>query len=272
MPARDDEVQALVEPLSAELHRSVLVDDAGLRLLAYSPTQGSDDDVRKTAILTRETPRAIRDLHFSQGIATATEAVRTASRPEFGLQSRVCVPIRCQGMLFAYLWLIDADESLTGEDCELAERCAAEIGAAMYRREELEKPRRELERRALDALLGADPAQREQAARALVGEDLLVRAASACLRCRPEGRGAGAGREGAARARARPVPPRAAARHSLSAVRGDHGLVLVALDSRAAGCDIARRLHEALETVLGYTEPCEHLADAHAPTSTRGWP
>ena len=46
MPARDDEVQALVEQLSAELDRSVLVDDASLRLLAYSPTLGSEDEVR----------------------------------------------------------------------------------------------------------------------------------------------------------------------------------------------------------------------------------
>src|SRR3954467_15292132 len=185
MPARDDEAQALVEQLSAELNRSVLVDDAGLRLLAYSPTQGSDDEVRRTAILTRETPRAIRDLHFSQGIATATEAVRTAPKPEVGLQSRVCAPIRCQGVLFGYLWLIDADETLSGEDCGLAERCAAEIGTAMYRREELEKPRRELERRALDALLGADVALREQAAQALVAEDLLVAGSAGVLAVRP---------------------------------------------------------------------------------------
>src|SRR3954453_18187908 len=185
MPARDDEVQALVEQLSAELNRSVLVDDAGLRLLAYSPTQGSDDEVRRTAILTRETPRAIRDLHFSQGIASATEAVRTAPRPEFGLQSRLCVPIRCQGALFGYLWLIDADETLSEEDCGLAERCAADIGTAMYRREELEKPRRELERRALDALLGADVSLREQAAQALVAEDLLVAGSAGVLAVRP---------------------------------------------------------------------------------------
>ena len=72
MPPRDDEVQALVEQLSAELDRSVLVDDASLRLLAYSPTLGSEDEVRRTAILTRETPRVIRDLHFAQGIANAT--------------------------------------------------------------------------------------------------------------------------------------------------------------------------------------------------------
>src|SRR5829696_5073004 len=131
MPARDDEVQALVEQLSAQLDRSVLVDDASLRLLAYSPTLGSEDEVRRTAILTRETPRVIRDLHFAQGIANATSPVRTAPRPDIGLESRVCVPIRCQGALFGYLWLIDADQSLTDADCHAAERCAAEIGTAI---------------------------------------------------------------------------------------------------------------------------------------------
>src|SRR5947208_16549638 len=126
MPPRDDEVQTLVEQLSAEIERSVLVDDASLRLLAYSPTLGSDDEVRRTAILTRETPRAVRDLHFAQGIATATAPVRTAPRLEYGLASRVCVPIRCQGALFGYLWLIDADQTLTASESAMAEATAAE--------------------------------------------------------------------------------------------------------------------------------------------------
>ena len=70
----------------------------------------------------------------------------------------MCVPIRCQGALFGYLWLIDADQSLTDADCQAAERCAAEIGTAMYRRDELEKPQREHELRLLEQLLGDDAA------------------------------------------------------------------------------------------------------------------
>jgi hypothetical protein len=273
MPARDDEVQALVEQLSAELQRSVLVDDAGLRLLAYSPSQGSDDEVRRTAILTRETPRPVRDAHFSQGIAHATEPVRTAPRPELGLQSRVCVPIRCQGVLFGYLWLIDADETLTGEDTGLAERCATEIGEAMYRREELERPRRELERRALEGLLGPDPAAREQAAHELVAEDLIMAGSVGvlALRCSDDTELSPAekARMGLALDQFRRGLP---ARHSLSLVRGDHGLLLVALDAhlqRTGGlAELARRAQDALErtlehVVIGHSEACEHLADAH---------
>src|SRR4029079_5615218 len=71
------------------------------------------------------------------------------------------------GALFGYLWLIDADESLTGADCLAAERCAAEIGTAMYRRDELERPQREHELRLLAQLLGPDAAQHEAAARVL---------------------------------------------------------------------------------------------------------
>src|SRR4051812_22126772 len=275
MPAREDEVQALVEQLSAELDRSVLVDDASLRLLAYSPTLGSEDEVRRTAILTRETPRAIRDLHFAQGIATATQPVRTPSRPDIGLESRVCVPIRCQGALFGYLWLIDADQSLTEADFEAAERTAAEIGTAMYRRDELEKPQREHELRLLETLLGDDPSQREHAAHELQAAELLVATSGiAVLAMRPWRDGDGElsaserARLGLALDQFRRALPR---RHSLSLVHGDHGVVLVATDGRGAD-EFAKRAQEALDLAfadahtriaLGYSGQHEHLHEAH---------
>jgi hypothetical protein len=275
MPSRDDEVQALVEQLSADLDRSVLVDDASLRLLAYSPALGSDDEVRKTAILTRETPRAIRDLHFAQGIAGATEPVRTAPRPDFGLESRVCVPIRCQGALFGYLWLIDADESLSGDDCAAAERTAAEIGTAMYRRDELEKPQRELEVRLLEELLGEDAAARDAAAHELATGDLLVAGtAVGVLTVRRTGDpdaemgAADRARLGQALDQFRRTLPR---RHALSTVHADHGVVVAALTERAGIDELARRAQDVLDAafaherpaVIGYSEPCEHLRDAH---------
>jgi hypothetical protein len=274
MPPRDDEVQALVEQLSADLDRSVLVDDASLRLLAYSPTLGSDDEVRKTAILTRETPRPIRDLHFSQGIAAATQPVRTASRPDIGLESRICVPIRCQGALFGYLWLIDADQSLTEEDCAAAERTAAEIGTAMYRRDELEKPQRELEVRLLEHLLGEDAAARDDAAHELVLGDMLVaNAAVGVLAIRRQGEPEGElgvsqrARLGLALDQFRRTLPR---RHALSTVQADHGVLIAALTERAGIAELARRAQDALDAafahdghaLIGYSDATEHLRDA----------
>jgi hypothetical protein len=277
MPRSDDEVQALVEQLSADLDRSVLVDDASLRLLAYSPTLGSDDEVRKTAILTRETPRVIRDLHFAQGIANAVQPVRTAPRPDVGLESRVCVPIRCQGALFGYLWLIDADESLTDADCGAAERCAAEIGTAMYRRDELEKPQRELEVRLLEALVGDDALARDAAVHELGSGDVLVAGAPiGVLALRRSGEADADAELGAAeRARLglaldqfRRTLPR---RQALSTVGAHHGVLLVALSERATIAELAQRAQDAIDAafagdghaVIGFSEPREHLRDAH---------
>ena len=281
MPARDDEVQALVEQLSAELNRSVLVDDAGLRLLAYSPTQGSDDDVRKTAILMRETPRAIRDLHFSQGIATATEAVRTAPRPEFGLQSRVCVPIRCQGVLFGYLWLIDADESLTGEDCELAERCAAEIGTAMYRRRSWRSRAASWSGARWTRCSAPTPPSASTRRRSSSERTCWWPGAWACSRSAPAtGLGAGAGREGAPRARARPVPARAA-RPPVAQRRARRPRARARRPGRP--CAARRRPAGGRPARPGGDGPGIDVSSATpsrastwptrtAPTSTRGWP
>ena len=52
----------------------------------------------------------------------------------------------------------------------------------MYRRDELEKPQRELEVRLLEALLGDDAAQREVAAHELAADEVLLAPArrSAC--------------------------------------------------------------------------------------------
>jgi sugar diacid utilization regulator len=266
MASADSDVQELVEDLSAQLGRSVLVDDASLRLVAYSPTYGAEDEVRRTAILTRETPRAIRELHFSQGIATASRPVRTAARPELGLEPRVCVPIRCQGTLFGYLWLIDADDSLTDADRDAAERCAAEIGAAMYRRQELEKPRRELEQRLVGALLDGDESERHEAAHELHAADLLLPGTSVAVLVALTGDEEMDSSHKAELSLALDQFRRALPlRHALSLVRAEHGIVLLAAPFGDPLGTVARRLYDSLDAVvaLGYSDACEQLHDAH---------
>jgi sugar diacid utilization regulator len=280
MASGENEVQVLVEELSDQLGRSVLVDDASLRLVAYSPTYGAEDEVQRTAILTRETPKIIRDLHFAQGIATATRPVRTAAKPELGLESRMCVPIRCQGTLFGYLWLIDADASLSDADRDEAERCAGEIGAAMYRRQELEKPGRELEQRLVEVLLEGDSSEREEAAHELLAGDLLLPGTHIAAIVVRAWTGAEEEMGSAEKARLslaldlfrRALPMR----HALSLVRPDHGVVLLAVDStmrRTGGLrDLAHRLHDSVERTpatgagwriaLGFSDERERLQDA----------
>jgi DNA-binding PucR family transcriptional regulator len=266
MASPDSEVQALVEDLSAELGRSVLVDDASLRLVAYSPTCGTEDEVRRTAILTRETPRNIREVHFAQGIATASHALRTAARPELGLAPRVCVPIRCRGTLFGYLWLIDADESLTADERDAAERCAAEIAATMYRHQELEKPRRELERRLVERLLAGAEAERHEAAHELLAADLLPPATpTVVIVALTEDEEMGGAQRAALELALDQFRRALRLRYALSLVRDGHGIVLVAAPRAGALAALAHGLHDSLgpAVALGYSDECEHLHDAH---------
>ena len=102
MPPRDDEVQALVEQLSAQLDRSVLVDDASLRLLAYSPTLGSEDEqsalMKRLATLTPQQVRVLmmlsdglmnKQIAYELSISEATvKAHVSAILQKLGVESR----------------------------------------------------------------------------------------------------------------------------------------------------------------------------------------
>jgi sugar diacid utilization regulator len=276
----EDEVQIQVEDLSEQIGRGVLVEDPSLRLVAYSPVFGTEDEVRRTAILTREAPRTVRDVLFEQGIATARGPIRTSGNADLGLEPRVCVPIRCQRTLFGYLWVIDADESLAAEAIERAARSATEIGAAMYRREELEKPRREHELRLLEDLLAHDPERRAYGAHELVASDLLVPGARVVVvAVRPWRDGAEA-LDGAGKAALSSALDEFRAslplRHALSAMRADEGLVILAVDGvlrqRGGVGALAHNLHASLagtfasetgwRVAVGFSEERARLEEA----------
>ncbi len=247
--------------------------------------------MRRTAILTRETPRAVREWHFAQGIATAPAAVRTAPRPEFGLESRVCVPIRCQGALFGYLWLIDADESLSARRRRRSpgrvrprsvRRCAA-TGRPRT-------PARVLERRLIEALLDGVPrASASRPPAQLLSDELIVGLPSniATFAARPlrdseHGMDVrGAARVSLAIDQFRRTLPRA---HTLSLVRADHVVLIVALRAPAcsatAACPSSRPGcatswtcafggDDSPRIALGYARRARHPArGATRPTST----
>jgi PucR C-terminal helix-turn-helix domain len=276
----DDEIQILVEELSEQVGRGVLIEDTSLRLVAYSPVRGTEDEARRAAILTREAPRGAREVLFGQGIATAPGPIRTAGAAELGLAPRVCVPIRCQRTLFGYVWLIDADESLGAEAIERAAHTATEVGAAMYRRQELEEPRREHELQLLEDLLSDDPERRARGAHELVATDLLVPGAGVvAFAVKPwrDGEDAVGSAEKAALSLAldqfcASLP----LRHALGAMRPEHGLVLLAVDGalrrRGRVAALAHKLQRALDEkftsetgwriALGFSEERSALEDA----------
>jgi hypothetical protein len=118
-------LQDLVDALSTELGRPVLLDDPALRPLAYSRQWGSIDNVRSESILSRGASPRVRRALFRQGIATAGDAVRTRRVPELGMEERVCVPARHDGELWGYLWLLDERAEVDAEGVARARAAAA---------------------------------------------------------------------------------------------------------------------------------------------------
>ncbi len=168
------ELQDLVDSLAARIGRSVAIDDHRFRLLVFSSHGHEIDDVRRASILQREAPKPVRDLLEQLGVQNAIGPMRIDAVPELGLRPRICLPIRFDGFLLGYMWLIEdkapfADAHLA--DCVDALR---EAGPLIYRERMLEDHTRESERQRVVELLDVAGDRRAAAARALIEEGMLA--------------------------------------------------------------------------------------------------
>lgn len=169
-----EELQLIAESLASRLGRSVAIDDPQLWLLVHTSHGGEAvDDHRVESIMQRTVGKVVADWSLGHGIATATAPVRVPANEEFGFISRVCVPVRCRGILLAYLWLLDADRSVTDADLKQAMEYADAAAEVLYRERFLGEIRRGRDRQLLRDLLGSDPAVRQEAAEQLAADDRL---------------------------------------------------------------------------------------------------
>jgi sugar diacid utilization regulator len=163
-----DALQPVVDALARQVGRSVAVDDASFRLLAYSSHAGVADPARLHVILERQAPAAVVAWARSVGVAPSMEPTLLPANPELGILRRWCVPVGCHGSHFGYLWLIDEVGSLPQGDRERAVAAAHEAGLILFR-ERLTNEARESERRELVRdLLGDDGPARTLAVERLV--------------------------------------------------------------------------------------------------------
>ncbi|MGB2712240.1 MAG: CdaR family transcriptional regulator, partial [Conexibacter sp.] len=151
------ELQGLVDALAAELGRPVGVDDRLYRAVAYSSHLDGVDPVRLASILQREAPPGVIAWLGSLGIHDVEGYVRVPANAALGLTARVCVPLRFDGTLLGYLWLIDEPTPLSGEQLAESLRFAADLGVVLYRLRRIEHEDRERERELLERLVGRRP-------------------------------------------------------------------------------------------------------------------
>ncbi|MBC3193404.1 helix-turn-helix domain-containing protein [Pseudonocardia sp. C8] len=131
--AGEPDVQSAVDELASDLQLSVLVEDRQQRPIWWS-TKGPVDHARTTTILGRHVEPAAAEVVGSFGLDRATEPVRTPAMPERGMWARWCVPVRHEGRLHGYLWVLDPDGKVTPDQLGPLVDCAELAGTVLARR------------------------------------------------------------------------------------------------------------------------------------------
>lgn len=262
------EVQGLVDALASSLGRPVGVDDRRFRAVAYSSHHDGVDPVRLASILQREAPGEVTSWLLSLGIADARDWVRVPATARFGMAARVCVPIRFDGTLLGYLWLID-EPPLDDAQLRRATDCAEELAAALFRERRLEDSERERERELVARLLEGSPEEAAAAAAALHAGGLLAPAARSAVvaveAVHPDGLAAPdpvrVHLAAAAEELRRALPPH----HLLARVAGAEVAAVVALGAGAEAGACAAALLRRAEAELAECPGWSAVAGAGAP-------
>ncbi|ADB50715.1 PucR family transcriptional regulator [Conexibacter woesei] len=148
-----NELQALVDALAGDLARPVGVDDRHFHALAYSAHEQEVDPVRRESILRRAAPAAVTEWLASLRIDEQPGHARVPANADLGMAARVCLPLRFDGLLLGYLWLIDEPQPLDAAALAASRRCAAALAAVLAHARRLEDDEREREARLVRDLL-----------------------------------------------------------------------------------------------------------------------
>lgn len=119
----NSELQRLADRLAEKLGRAVEIDDRQMLPLAVTRQSGNVDSVRVASVLNRESSPEVRRFIYSLGIDTSAGPVRYPANKELGTWPRIGFPLRHEGVLHGYLWLID-EPALSEAELQLCEATA----------------------------------------------------------------------------------------------------------------------------------------------------
>jgi hypothetical protein len=171
----DSELQSIVDSLSQRFRRPAAIDDPRLHLLVHSAHESTlTDRVRIASILTLDTPPDAQAWVRDQGIAKATGPLRLKANGELGMDARVCVPVRANGVLLGFLWLTEGEPRFNDEELAVADQAAAAAAAILYRHQFGDPAHRVREIELTQQLLAVDLATRARAAHDLANEGIFA--------------------------------------------------------------------------------------------------
>lgn len=249
------QLQRIVDSLARRLDRSVAVDDRHSRLLVYSSHVGHVDDVRKESILARRAPEKAWAWAMKFDVSKAPGPVRVQANKKMAMDARICAPVRAHGVLLGYMWLIDADLSLTDADLEVVAAVADEVGLLLHREQTEGEREGGQERELLRDLLSEDPKARATAAEQLLEHELFAASDRVSVLVLVAEGADGRPPDDAVRTTMAGAFEKArrllSSRHRLQLVRPSHALMLVAADDPALPADGMEGLGHQLIGLVG---------------------
>jgi hypothetical protein len=126
------DMQAAVDRLASALGQSVLIEDRNQHPVWWS-TRGAVDNTRTKTILDRRVDPEAAAVVKRFKLAQATAPVRTPAMPEAGMWARWCMPVRSEGRLLGFLWVLDPDGTVGAADLPALVECA-ELAAEVLAR------------------------------------------------------------------------------------------------------------------------------------------
>lgn len=275
------ELQRLLDALGKRLRRNVTVDDQSLRQLAFSSHEYPGmDRLREESILTRDVRPAVSEWIFGAGARTAPGPFRPPVKPEIGASTqRLCVPVRQQGTLLGFIWILEGDDRLSETELQTVLNSVDTIAVIMQRDQLAGELHRSLARELLrDLVVPGDAAARAHAAAELVDEELFVAGEPAFVvfvSLHAEDRPLLEAERGTLGAWLERITGRLSDRRHISLVRRNHGMLLLSdKDPLLAGAAKHTLIEELLvkleadlpgiEPVAGIGNVVEDLAGVHA--------
>lgn len=184
-----EQIQAMVDTLANRLSRAVVVDDQNLQLVAVSEDFGDADPARIWSLLHRRTRPEDVGYGFIKELPGPGYVPENA---ELQLWRRLCVPIRCRGLLLGFIWIIDRHGDLTEGQVAEAARAAESIGLLLHRRLATAEAERTVEQHLVEQLLSPDLSDRRTARQKVLERGMIKddsQLAILMVGCRPCAKG-----------------------------------------------------------------------------------
>ncbi|MFP7171124.1 helix-turn-helix domain-containing protein [Terribacillus sp. FSL K6-0262] len=132
-----NDLDAVIDLLSFELERPVIVEDADYTLLAYNSHYIQHfDEANQQTIFTKKWTLPIYETFIEAGVVNKLKTYErpfiVEAMPEIGLNTRIVVSARHEGRIMGYIWIQQMEEPLTAEGLDLLYDISFHIGRLIY--------------------------------------------------------------------------------------------------------------------------------------------